>query len=448
MKIPDDAPIEKMRRHALDIFHHGLNAVKPQAAIEKCCQVTNNMLTIDTKSYDLAAFNHIWVVGAGKAAASMASAMEQLLGEQITGGQITVKYDHLTPLGKIDIMEAGHPVPDENGIKGTRKIMDIVASVTQDDLVICLISGGGSALLPMPATGMTLEDKQNTIKALLACGATIHEINTIRKHLSAVKGGQLAKLVYPATLITLMLSDVVGDDMDVIASGPTVPDLSTFADCQKIIAKYHLEAELPHPVINHIEKGLRGYIAETPKFDDAFFEKTNPVIIASNFNALTAAKHKAESLGYNTLILSSQLEGDTSESARFHCAIAKEILKTQNPIAPPACILSGGETTVKVTGHGLGGRNQEFALVSAFEIQDQENIIALSAGTDGTDGPTDAAGAIVDAHTLLRARSMGIDPESHLANNDAYHFFKQLDGLLITGPTLTNVMDLHIFLIN
>ena len=442
-----DNSIKKMRTHALEIFYQGLNAVKPQPAIETHCHVNSTVLTVDSQSYDLSSFKHIWVVGAGKAAASMASALEHLLGDSISGGWITVKYDHLAPLKTINILEAGHPIPDKNGITGTRNIMNVASSATPEDLVICLISGGGSALLPLPAEGLTLEDKQSTVKALLACGATIHEINTLRKHLSAIKGGQLAQKVHPATLITLILSDVVGDNLDVIASGPTVPDETTFEDCIAVIKKYDLEDKLPQAVITHLQNGAAGKIPETPKPHMPFFQNSQNIIIGSNFMALMAAEQKAKDLGYDTMVLSSQLEGDTAESAKFHCAIAKGILSSGHPVNPPACILSGGETTVKLKGTGLGGRNQEFALVSAFEIHNQNNIVVLSAGTDGTDGPTDAAGAVSDNHTIDKAVSENLNSEAYLTNNDSYHFFKQLDDLVITGPTLTNVMDLRILLV-
>ena len=447
MNTSPSIPIEKLRHDAKDIFHEGLNAVRPQAAIEKYFQLEGSMLTINSYPYNLASFENIWVVGSGKAAAAMASAMEKLLGNHISGGQITVKYDHTTPLDRIETIEAGHPVPDENGIIGSRKIIEMVSSATENDLVICLISGGGSALLPLPADGLTLSDKQDTIKALLGCGATIHEINAIRKHLSAIKGGHLAKVAAPATLVTLILSDVVGDNLDVIASGPTVPDSCTFIDCLHIIQKYDLGNVLPLSIISHIQNGADGKIPETPKPGAPFFNKVRNFIVGSNYTALMAAKQKAIRMGYETLVLSSQLEGDTTESAQFHCAIAKEILKSEHPVKPPACILSGGETTVKIKGTGLGGRNQEFALVSALEIRDQENIVVLSAGTDGTDGPTDAAGAVADGQTHKKAMSRNLNPEAYLENNDSYAFFKALDDLLVTGPTLSNVMDLRILLV-
>ncbi|RKX97220.1 MAG: glycerate kinase, partial [Spirochaetes bacterium] len=307
--------------------------------------------------------------------------------------------------------------------------------------------GGGSALLPMPADGITLEEKQATTKVLLECGATIDEINSIRKHLSKIKGGGLMRLAYPANVISLILSDVVGDPLDIIASGPTVPDTSTFKDCMEIIKKYDIEKKIPYTVLKRIEKGLKGEIEETPKDGDPIFEKSENIIIGNNMKAVLAADKKARELGYNTLIISSMIEGETKEVAKVHGAIIKEVKRSGNPISPPACILSGGETTVTIKGKGKGGRNQEFVLACCIDIEGIDKVMILSGGTDGTDGPTDAAGAVGDGETVLRAKKIGLDADKYLNNNDSYHFFQKLDDLLITGPTNTNVMDLRILLI-
>ena len=433
--------------HIIDIFQAGLRAVAPGAAIKKVCQSGNNILTVDGQNYDLNLFNKVIVLGAGKAAASMAKAIEEILGDRITTGLITVKYRHLEKLDKIAIKEAGHPVPDQNGLDGARAIYQLASSADENTLVLCLLSGGGSALSPLPVEGVTLADKQQTTKALLACGATIHEMNAIRKHLSSIKGGGLAKAVYPATLITLILSDVVGDDLDSIASGPCVPDSKTYADCLAIFKKYSIENEVPPNVLSHIAAGIAGNVAETPKAGQDFFKKTQNVIVASNFNALLKAKEKADELGYDTLLLSSMLEGETRDLAATHIAIAREIQQHGYPLQQPACILSGGETTVRIHGSGKGGRNQEFVLAAAIKMAGIRNITVLSAGTDGSDGPTDAAGAIADDTTLQRASNAGLDPEKYLVNNDSYNFFDRLNDLYKTGPTNTNVMDLRIILI-
>jgi glycerate 2-kinase len=436
----------QMRKDALDIFQAGVQAVEPSAAVKRYCRREGNRLLVDQEVYDLGEFKRIYVIGAGKAGAPMAQAVEEILGDRISGGIINVKYGHLAELSRVKAIEAGHPVPDEAGLEGTRAILDLASRAEKVDLVICLISGGGSALLPLPAEGLSLQDKQDTTKVLLACGATIHEINSVRKHISMVKGGGLARAVYPATLISLILSDVVGDDLDVIASGPTVPDSSSFQNCMTIFDKYGIREKVPETVLNHIRKGIEGEVPETPKPADPVFTRTQGVIVGSNLACMEAAEKKAHSLGYHTLMLSTMIEGETREVACVHAGIAKEVLKSGHPLSPPACVLSGGETTVTITGRGLGGRNQEFVLAAAMGLSGWERIVVLSAGTDGTDGPTDAAGAVADSQTIQRAEALGLNPVDFLFNNDAYHFFEKLEDLVKTGPTNTNVMDLRIML--
>ena len=439
--------IEEMRSNAVKIFQKGLQAVEPGSAIKRSCKRKNDHLVIGNKKYNLSKIKNIFVTGAGKATAPMAAAIEDIIGENITRGIINVKYGHTANLNSIRLIEAGHPVPDKNGMKGADEILNLAAGAKKNDLVLCLISGGGSALLVLPAEGITLKDKQDTIKILLSCGATIHEINTIRKHISKIKGGRLAKAAYPARMLSLILSDVVGDDLDVIASGPSVPDPSTFEESLKIFKKYKITKNIPKAVVSHMKKGASGKVPETPKEGNRIFKNTYNLVIAGNMEAITAARQESNKMGYNTLVLSSMIEGETRDVAKVHTAIAKEILRTGIPIPPPACILSGGETTVNITGSGLGGRNQEFVLAAAIDIAERKNIVVLSGGTDGGDGPTDAAGAMADTNTLKRAESMGLNPLNFLLNNDSYHFFKRLDDLLITGPTNTNVMDLRIILI-
>ncbi|MDY6790347.1 MAG: glycerate kinase [Thermodesulfobacteriota bacterium] len=439
--------IEKMRSNAIKIFHQGVQAVEPGSAIKRSCKRDGDHLFIGNRNYNLSHINNIFVIGAGKATAPMAAAIEDILGENITRGIINVKYDHTAKLDRIRLIEAGHPVPDHNGMQGADEILGLAEEAKKDDLVLCLLSGGGSALLALPAAGISLKDKQDTIKILLSCGATIHEINTIRKHMSKIKGGRLARAAYPAGMISLILSDVVGDDLDVIASGPGVPDPSTFEECIQIFKKYKLTKRLPKAVVSYIRQGASGKVPETPKAGNRIFKDTYNLIVASNMDAINAARREAKTMGYKTLVLSSMVEGETRHAAKVHTAIAKEILKTGNPIPPPACILSGGETTVNITGSGLGGRNQEFVLAAAIDIAEKNDIVVLSGGTDGGDGPTDAAGAIADNHTFKRAENMGLNPYHYLLNNDSYPFFNKLNDLLITGPTNTNVMDLRIILV-
>jgi hydroxypyruvate reductase len=439
--------VERLRQDAEVIFRAGLRAVDSKKAVFKFMNRKGHVLSVENSSYDLEDYENVYVVGAGKASAAMAQALEEILGERITDGVVNVKYDHSLPLDFITLNEAGHPVPDEAGLKGTQAIVEIIKKCGEKDLILCLISGGGSALLPYPAEGITLDEKRQLTQILLESGAAIHEINILRKHVSRVKGGRLARLAYPATLITLILSDVVGDDLDSIASGPTVPDRSTFADCLRILQKYSVQDKIPKAVLYHLEKGALGRGEETPKVGDRAFIDTQNVIVASNSLALEAARNKADEIGYNSLLLSSSIEGEAREVALDHAAIAKEVLQTDRPVPKPACVISGGETTVTIRGQGKGGRNQEFVLAAAIALDGLENVAVLSAGTDGTDGPTDAAGAFADGATVRRAKSQGLEAQAFLWNNDSYSFFKSLGDLFKTGPTFTNVMDLRIVLV-
>lgn len=440
--------LEKLRSDARAIFDAGLKAVDPINAVKNHVKRDGNTLKVQHREYDIGAYENIYVIGMGKAAASMAKAVEDILGDQLTSGIVNVKYGHTVPLNKIKTNEASHPVPDDAGLKGSQEIIDLVNKSGEKDLVICLISGGGSALLPLPAGNLTLEDKQTITKSLLECGANIHEINSIRKQISGVKGGRLAEHIYPSTLISLILSDVIGDDLDVIASGPTVADTHTFHDCKNIIQKYKLDQRVPKSAIEYIEKGCDGKIEGTPKADSPIFNRTQNAIVGSNILAVSAAKEKAEELGYNSLTLSTFIHGETEEVAKVHTAIAKEIVSSGNPINKPACIISGGETTVTIEGNGEGGRNQEFVLAAAIDIEGLHNTIILSGGTDGNDGPTDAAGAIADGNTISRANELGLDAYKYLCENNSYNYFKPLGDLLMTGPTNTNVMDLRIILVS
>ena len=431
-----------------EIFMAGLKAVDPEEAIRRNVQLTGDHLKVGGHSYPLASFKRIIVTGFGKGTAPMAKALEEILGDRLTAGWITVKYEHGMPLQKIRVMEAGHPIPDESGLKATRFILDRLKECTAEDLVLCAFSGGGSALSPAPRGPLQLSEKQETTRLLLDCGANIFELNSIRKHLSVCKGGQLAKIAYPATLVSLFLSDVVGDALDVIASGPTVPDSSTFADCLQIVERYGLSEKLPPPVLKLLRDGAQGLIEETPKAGDPVFQKVQNLIVGSNRSALLAAAQKAEQLGYHTLILSSFMQGEAREIAHAFAAVGKEIVASGHPISPPACILAGGETTVTIRGSGKGGRNQELALAAALAIEGWPQIALLSAGTDGSDGPTDAAGAFADGGTYPMAFKKGLNPHEYLLNNDSYNFFNQLGDLLITGPTRTNVMDVICLLVD
>jgi hydroxypyruvate reductase len=423
---------KSLRRDALSIFRAALGAANPAAAVARYMAKRN---------YDR--FRNIYVIGAGKAGAPMAQAAERALGPRLTAGLINVKDGHVAKLRRIQLNECGHPVPDARGVAGAERIAQIAAAAGPKDLVLCLISGGGSALLPLPADGIALEEKQTTTRLLLACGATIHEINAVRKHISRIKGGQLARLAAPARVEALLLSDVIGDNLDVIGSGPTAPDASTFAMVGAILDRYAIRRRVPAAVRERIEAGERGELAETPKPGDPLFARVRNVVVGGNRLALDAARRKARELGYRTLILSSAIEGETREIARMHAAIASEIVRTGRPVRAPACIITGGETTVTIKGDGLGGRNQEFALAAALDIAGLERVVVFSAGTDGTDGPTDAAGAIADGDTLNRKP----DARAYLDRNDSYHYFEALGDLVVTGPTNTNVMDVRVILV-
>ena len=442
----------QMHSEAVEIFRSSLEAVDPYQAVKCFVRLNGDTVTLGHKDqpkvqFDLTKYDRISLVGGGKATAPMARALEELLGNRIDKGMINVKYGFTEELEFTEIIEAGHPLPDKNGVKGTKKILNFLESAGKKDLIFSIISGGGSALLPLPAGRITLPEKQELTSSLLACGASIDEINAIRKHISSSKGGQMAKAAYPATTINLMLSDVVGDKMDVIASGPFVPDRSTFKEVFEILRKYNLK-DIPAAIQAHLREGLEGRITETPKANEPIFDRVSNFIIGSNIIALKAASNKAQEFGYETLILSSQVEGETREVAVVHSAIAKEILKTGRPIPSPACIVSGGETTVTIRGNGLGGRNQEFCLAAAMDLMElPPRVVILSGGTDGNDGPTDAAGAVVDPFTVRRGKEIGLEAANFLDNNDAYRFFEKTKCLLMTGPTNTNVMDVRLVLV-
>ncbi|MEW6227037.1 MAG: glycerate kinase [Bacillota bacterium] len=438
--------LEQLRSDAREIFRRALEAVDPYVAVKAHLYRDRDLLRVGGRTYDLRKIQRVLVVGAGKASGRMALAVEEILGDRVSAGLVNVKYGHTDALRMVRLREAGHPIPDQAGLEGAREILDLVKTAGRDDIVLCLISGGGSSLLPLPCPGISLSAKQETTQVLLACGATIHETNAVRKHISLTKGGGLARAAAPARVISLILSDVIGDDLDVIASGPTVPDTSTFAAALDVLKRYGVVDRVPGPVLLHLEAGARGDAPETPKPGDPAFTNVANVIVASNAIAVEAAAREAAARGYRPLVLSSFVQGEAREVGRVFAAIAREICASGRPIERPACIVAGGETTVTLKGNGAGGRSQELALAAAIDMDGLEEAILLAAGTDGTDGPTDAAGAIVDGKTLSKARQAGLSARSYLANNDSYHFFKRLGCLVMTGPTRTNVMDVVLLL--
>ncbi len=432
---------------AKTIFDAGIQAVMPEVCVARHLNLSGSRLYAEGIDLDLDQIRHIYVAGAGKASAAMAEEVEKVLGPRIHAGVVVTKYGHGLPLDHCRVMEAGHPVPDAAGMAGASALLDMVAEAGPDDLIVCLISGGASALTPLPADAICLADKQDTTRQLLGCGATIHEINTIRKHLSKIKGGQVCKAANGARVISLILSDVIGDDLDIIGSGMTAPDRGHFRDCRIILERHGIWDSVPEPVQNHIRSGMNGRIPDTPKPGDPIFSRVTNQVVGSLSDALNAAAIEAENQGFTPVVLSSMIQGEAKEAAKVLCAVAREVRRFGRPVNPPACLLCGGETTVTIKGTGTGGRNMELALAGAMALQDTSGILLLSGGTDGTDGPTDAAGAFADGNTVSRAAGLDLSPENHLNENNAYPFFKALDDLLITGPTRTNVMDMQILLI-
>jgi len=429
------------------IYGAAVRAVDPRAATIRALRRTGDTLIIGDATFDLASIRHLYVVGFGKAAAPMAQGVEAILGDRLTAGCVVTKYGHAMPTARIEVREAAHPTPDAACVDATSAILQIIEGAEADDLVLCLVSGGGSALFEQPVDGVTLSDMQETTRHLLRAGAPITALNTVRKHVSAVKGGQLARQAAPATLVALILSDVVGDALDVTASGPTVPDPTTFGDALAMLNEYGVRATVPTAVVEYIEAGARGVYADTPKEGDPCFTTTHTRVIANAQIALDAAAHAAEALGLPALILSSSLEGEARHVAHVWASIARQVRLYAQPLAPPCCLLAGGETTVTVRGDGIGGRNSEFALAAALALDGTDGIVVASLATDGGDGPTDAAGAIVTSETVRNARMAGLDPVAALGRNDAYTFFAVGGGLFRPGPTGTNVNDLMIALI-
>jgi hydroxypyruvate reductase len=389
----------------------------------------------------------VYVIGAGKAGAPMARAVEARLGDRLTGGLVVVKHGHGGPTARVEIVEAGHPVPDSAGVAAGARILDLAHAATAADLVIAVISGGGSALLEAPA-GLALADLQATTSALLASGATINEVNCLRKHLSALKGGQLARAVQPATLVTLVLSDVVGSSLDVIASGPTVPDSTTWQGAWAVAERYGLTHTLPAPVLARLRAGLAGALPDTPKPNDPIFAGVQTVIVGDNRVAALAACRQAAALGYNAQLLTTFLEGEAATVGHFAVALGREIQASGHPVAAPACLILGGETTVTLgQQYGLGGRNQELALAAALALEGAPGITVAALATDGTDGPTDSAGAIVDGGTVARGRALGLNAAAALRSHDAYPYLATVGDLLVSGPTQTNVNDLVVVMV-
>ncbi|MFL6447262.1 MAG: glycerate kinase [Bryobacteraceae bacterium] len=438
---------KRLHRDAGLILKAAFDAAHAGNAVRRYLRKTRSSLRVAEVRYDLRNFDRVLFLGVGKAGVAMAAAVAEIIGPELEGGLVLTKYGHGGRLPKtLRLLQSAHPVPDRAGAEAASAVISFLRELNARDLLIVAVSGGASALLPAPVPPITLEQKGQATDMLLKAGADIFELNAVRKHLSLLKGGQLAALAYPARVVSLLLSDVIGDPLDVIGSGLTAPDTSTFADAIQVIRRYGLWDRIPRPVRARLEGGKEGQFPETPKPSDPMFDEVQNLVVGSSRLALAAAAHKAKSLGYKSSILSSTMQGETREVARVHAEILREVRNNGSPLAAPACLLAGGETTVTVKGTGKGGRNQEFALAAAIAIDGLPDVLVASAGTDGTDGPTDAAGARADGGTARRAQALGYDLRGHLERNDSYAVFDALGDLIKTGPTGTNVMDVHLLL--
>jgi len=434
----------RARELALMAAEAGVRSADPRVAVRKSVRLSEDAAEIGGKEIRLT--GRVYVVGAGKATGRMAEAVEGLLRDRIAGGTINVLRGTETVFNtaRIAIHPAGHPIPDEGTIEGTRRILELVERAGYGDTVFALISGGGSALMELPQPGISLEDLKKANDVLIKSGADIQEINAVRKHISRVKGGQLARAARPAEVVGLIVSDIVGDPIDSIASGPTSPDPTTFQDAWEVLEKYDIVPKMPDSVVEVLKRGLRGEIPETPKPGDPLFEGVHNVLVASNSLAVSEAERVLKESGLRVVNLGSFIEGEARHVGKALAGVIQAIERQGVPASTPAAVVGGGETTVRVTGPGRGGRNQELVLGAVEKLSGLRGVALLSIGTDGIDGVTDAAGAVADGSTLERAISLGLKPADYLKQNNSYEFFKRLGDLIFTGPTYTNVMDLFV----
>jgi glycerate 2-kinase len=434
-----------------------LRSVNPGRLLRRYVKFKGNVLSVGRLRYDLKKARAIYVVGAGKASALMASALEEILGERITGGLVITRYGYGMATRWIRIHEAGHPIPDRAGLNAGQRLLRLIMKTAPKDLIIALWSGGASALLPAPVRGVSLEEKKRVTRLLLNSGATIEEVNAVRKHLSRIKGGQLGRTLAPRRVISLILSDVKDNRLDVIASGPTVPDPTIYGEAIGVLKRYGLWDGSPKGIRTHLERGALGEIPETPKPGQPSLSHVQNLIIGDNHLAVQAVAREAKRRGFHVWIWPGFIEGEAREIAGRFVTLARKIHQTGRPVLKPACIIAGGETTVTVRGSGKGGRCQEFALAAAERIAGLARTVIMAFGTDGMDGtppqrtgsgcPPPVAGAFVDDTTRARAKAFGLDPQAFLAQNDSYSFFKTLGDQIITGPTHTNVNDLYLMMV-
>ncbi len=439
--------LEKTRQHAFEIFREAVEAANPKKCVLNYLSLDGDTLVVGSKKYNLSEFDSIYAIAFGKASAAMAEGVEKVLGDRLTGGMVVSNSQPRKNFKKLGFHLCGHPVPDERSVSAANDVMSILGTAGEKDLVIFLISGGGSALLSMPSPGLTLDDMRKATAALLRSGVDKNGLNAVRKHISQIKGGGLLKKALPAHVVTLILSNVVSDKVDAIASGPTVPDSTTYEDAWRVVEALKIEHELPPQVVVHLEDGRNGEIPETLKEGEFDPELVQTLIVGSNIKSLSAAQKRAKKLGYNPLMLSSQISGEAKEVAKVIAGIAFDVERSNIPVKKPGCLIFGGETTVTVHSMGQGGRSTETALSFCMEIIGH-NIVGLFCDTDGIDGPIDAAGAICDGQSRLKAREIGVSAREHLAQNNSYDFFYRLGDLVITGPTGTNVMDIGIVIID
>jgi glycerate 2-kinase len=439
-------PSSPIRPLLKKLIVRGLDAVDARKTVSRAISRNGEELVIGRRRYDLRRYERVVVLGAGKATASMAQAVEQRLGLRLQGGFVVVKHGHVVPTKRVVVVEAGHPVPDRSGQRAAARLCAMAAELGQRDLLIVLLSGGASSLLPAPVAGVTLADKQRTTQKLLRCGASITEINTIRKHLSKIKGGRLAEMT-EATVVTVILSDVLGDDLSAIASGPTAPDPTTYRDAVAILKRYRIWQAVPQRVRRHLDRGCKGLVSETPKPGSHLFRRVHHDIVGNNAAAVAAVARAAREAGLRTLVIRSALTGEACEEGQRFGALARSIMREGTPLQRPCCVVAGGETTVTVTGKGTGGRAQEFAAAAALEIAGLTKVWVAAIGTDGTDGPTDAAGAVIDGNTLARAQGLSVDLKGALKRHNTYPALNKLHQLIVTGPTGTNVNDLYLLLV-
>jgi hydroxypyruvate reductase len=431
---------------AAEVVDAALAAVDPEAAVLRSVERCGAQLVIEGQTLALDAFRRVKVAAIGKAALAMTRGLLQRVGDKITAGVVVCKHmdaDAYSLLpGQIQLAQGNHPVPGEDSIAGGKLLAELLADGEEDDLVVCLISGGGSALVTWPQEGVSLADLQALTRELLACGAAIEEINCLRKHLDRVKGGGLARLAAPARLVTLVLSDVVGSPLDVIASGPTVADPTSFTEALGILEKYGLLDQTPASILSTLQAGAAGRLAETPKPGDALLQRTQTFLVADNYRGAQAAVKRARELGFHSQLVTIFLQGEAREAGGMLAGILRQVAMSGEPLARPACLIFGGETTVTIRGQGKGGRNQELALGAVTGLDGLEDVLLAALGTDGEDGPTDAAGAFACGQMRAAAVERGLAVDAYLGENDAYHFFAEMHGLLMTGPTGTNVNDL------